>query len=35
MPSLLATFAKLPVKDITIQEPDLEELFITYYKDKK
>jgi ABC-2 type transport system ATP-binding protein len=35
MPSLLATFAKLPVRDITIQEPDLEELFITYYKDKK
>jgi len=35
MTKLLATFAKLPVRDITIQEPDLEELFITYYEDKK
>ena len=35
MIKLLATFAKLPVRDITIQEPDLEELFITYYEDKK
>jgi ABC-2 type transport system ATP-binding protein len=35
MTSLLTAFSKLPVKDITIQEPDLEELFITYYKDKK
>lgn len=31
----LSAFAKLPIKDITIQEPDLEELFITYYKGKK
>ena len=32
---LLSTFSKLPIKDITIQEPDLEELFLTYYKGKK
>ena len=34
MHKLLATFAKLPLRDITIQEPDLEQLFMTYYEDK-
>lgn len=32
MQVLLAYFAKRPIADITIQEPDLEELFMSYYQ---
>ena len=31
MPTLLGTLAGMPVTDVTITEPDLEEVFLHYY----
>ena len=32
LPALLALLARLPVRDVTIQPPSLEEVFLSYYR---
>ncbi len=34
LPALLALLARLPVRDVTIEPPSLEEVFLSYYRDE-
>ena len=35
LPALLALLARLPVRDVTIESPSLEEVFLSYYRDEE